>query len=104
MPFHIGGHKPKLAEKKAVTIPLKWRLGAAGWGVLFIALSVIGLAKGKLAWENVYGELFHAGGGIALGILLILISLIPTRWVEMLENRLAAASGSRAPRGPAGTR
>jgi len=80
-------------------MPVKGRFAVAGLGVLMLASSFHSLDKGRLAWVNVHGELFWAGGGVAIGVVLIMVSLVPASWIEKAGALIATFR--RARRGPA---
>ncbi|HEY1207274.1 MAG TPA: hypothetical protein VGF05_21485 [Bryobacteraceae bacterium] len=93
MPFHVGGHKPR--PKSPITFSAKRRLGIGVMGV-------VSISAGAFTWLYDPRALVYAGTTVSLGVVIVLVSLIPVTWIEKLEKVIA--TGSRAPRAPAGNR
>src|SRR6266540_3357821 len=75
MPFHIGGHKPRVSPRRGY--PLKNRLQVAGAGLLFLFAGVYRMVNGVYSWTNWQGQRVDVELLIAAGALTITFAVIP---------------------------
>jgi hypothetical protein len=88
MPFHVDRHKPKAAKRFAFA--LGPRLLVATFGGLLIFGGFFRLSHGVLFALNYYSLPVFSGGQIAVGVVVVLVAMIPSSWLEKTAAWLAS--------------
>ena len=81
VPFHLGGHKPIAAPKRAA-FSLKLRLQVAAMGAFVVFLGMFRLSHGVLSVINFYAIPIPSGALAATGAILLMSAVIPVGWLE----------------------
>jgi hypothetical protein len=81
MPFHIAGHKPKSAIK-TLRFPIKTRLLTGAIGVFCTLGGIYQYTYGGLIGQNWLHQPVYSTSLIAIGVPVILSTLIPSSWIE----------------------
>jgi len=89
MPFHIAGHKPKPAVKTfRFSIKNRFFIGAIG---LFCTLGgIYQYTYGGLIGQNWLHQPVYSTSLIAIGVPVILSSLVPSTWIEKAAKWIAS--------------
>jgi hypothetical protein len=82
MPFHVGGHKPQPARPKSVGFPVKNRLQTTAIGSLLLFGGLFRIKHGVFIVINWYGQPFSSHLMVIGGVIMILVALIPSGWIE----------------------
>lgn len=95
MPYHPGGHKPQAPIPKTSGFPLKNRLRAIGCGGLLVFGGLFRMSHGVFFTWTWYRQPFSSlllavGGGIV-----ILVALLPSRWIDRVTGRITPTHSSR---------
>ena len=88
MPFHVSGRKPG-HPTKALRFPLGCRLLIAALGAALVLLG--GLSRNPLnfGYLNWRGQPVYPNALVPIGAILIILSFVPTSWIERTIERLA---------------
>jgi hypothetical protein len=82
MPFHVGGHKPQPTRPKSFGFPLKNRLQAIAVSCLLLFGGLFRIKHGVFIIINWYGAPISSHLMIVGGVIMILVALIPSGWIE----------------------
>ncbi len=63
-----------------------------GTGALVVLLGMFRLSRGVLSVNNVYAMPVASGAVVAFGVILLLLAVIPTRWIEKTAAWLLSSS------------
>jgi len=82
MPFHVGGRKPQPHRPKSLGFPLKNRLQVTGIGCLLLFGGLFRIRHGVFIVINWYGQPVSSHLMVVGGVMMILVALIPSAWIE----------------------
>ena len=88
MPYHVRGHKP-IPPRKKLVFSVWYRLLLASLGAGLVWCGSYPRNPANFMYLNWRRQPFYPNSVVPIGIVLIVVSAIPTSWIDRAVRRLA---------------